>query len=183
VKLASGVLAYGKTQEAAPEPHAVPLAAAVGAAAEEARLAEQGVKLVCRIGAAEQVNADPDQLHRILANLLRNARQAIELQEGRRTPGRVEVTLTRADNASLIRVSDNGPGVPERVRARLFQPFAGSGRPDGAGLGLAIARELAQGHGGDLTLVETSEKGSIFEVRLPGAPPPTRPRRAAKSAA
>lgn len=183
VKLASGVLAYGKTQEAAPEPRAVPLAAAVATAAEEARLPEPGVRLVCRIPAAEQVNADPDQLHRILANLLRNARQAIELQEGRAQPGRIEVTLKRADNASLIRVADNGPGVPERVRERLFQPFAGSGRSDGAGLGLAIARELAHGHGGDLTLVETSDKGSIFEVRLPGAPPPARARRSAKSAA
>jgi len=183
VKLASGVLAYGKTQEAAPEAHAVPLVAAIDAAAEEARLAEQDVRLVHKIAPSEQVYADPDQLHRILANLLRNARQAIEAQEGRRRPGRIEVTLARADNASLIRVVDNGPGVPERVRERLFQPFAGSGRPDGAGLGLAIARELAHGHAGDLTLVETSEKGSTFEVRLPGAPPPARPRRAAKSAA
>ncbi len=177
VKLASGVLAYGKTQEAAPELRAAPLAAAVTAAAEEARLAEQGVKLVCRIAAGEQVNADPDQLHRILANLLRNARQALEHQEGRTAAGRVEVTLTRLDNASLVRVIDNGPGVPERVRERLFRPFAGSGRPDGAGLGLAIARELAQGHGGDLILADTSETGSTFELRLPGAPPPARPKR------
>jgi signal transduction histidine kinase len=93
------------------------------------------------------------------------------------------VTLVRADNASLVRIADNGPGVPERARERLFQPFAGSGRPDGAGLGLAIARELAHGHGGDLTLVETSDKGSTFEVRLPGAPPPARARRSANSAA
>jgi signal transduction histidine kinase len=183
VKLASGVLAYGKTQEAAPEPRAVPLAAAVQSAAEEARLAENDVRLVCRIAAAEQVKADPDQLHRILANLLRNAREAMEHQEGRARPGRIDVTLARADNASLIRVADNGPGLPERARERLFQPFAGSGRPDGAGLGLAIARELAHGHGGDLTLVETSEKGSTFEVRLPGAPPPARARRSANSAA
>ena len=181
VKLASGVLAYGKSQEAAPELRAVPLAAAVSSAVEEARLAEQGVKLVCRIAATEQVSADPDQLHRILANLLRNARQALEHQEGSTAPPRVEVTLTRLENASLVRVSDNGPGVPERVRERLFQPFAGSGRPDGAGLGLAIARELAQGHGGDLTLAESSDEGSTFELRLPGAPPPTRPKRAAKT--
>ncbi len=178
VKLASGVLAYGKTQEAAPEPRPVPLAAAVAVAAEEARIDETGIHLVCRIAQSEQVSADPDQLHRILANLLRNARQAIEHQEGRRKAGRIEVTLTRADNVSLIRVADNGPGVPERARERLFQPFAGSGRPDGAGLGLAIARELAQGHGGDLTLVANSDKGATFELRLPGAPEPTRRARA-----
>ncbi|MDP3383697.1 MAG: sensor histidine kinase, partial [Phenylobacterium sp.] len=45
-----------------------------------------------------------------------------------------------------------------------------SGRADGAGLGLAIARELAQGHGGDLTLASTGPEGSVFEVRLPGVP-------------
>ncbi len=172
VKLASGVLAYGKTQEAAPEPRPVPLAAAVESAAEEARLAERGMTLKCDIAAAEQVNADPDQLHRILANLLRNAREAIEHDEGRKKPGRIAVTLARIDNGSLIRVSDNGPGVPERARERLFQPFATSARPDGAGLGLAIARELAQGHGGDLTLAVTGPGGSTFELRLPGAPPP-----------
>jgi signal transduction histidine kinase len=184
VKLASGVLAYGKTQEAAPEPRPVPLAAAVEAAAEEARLAEQDVALVMDIAPGAQVSADPDQLHRILANLLRNARQAIEHQEGRRRKGRVTVSLSRTGEASVVRVADNGPGVPDRARERLFQPFAGSSRPDGAGLGLAIARELAQGHGGDLTLVSTSPKGSTFDLRLPGAPPPASTparRRAAKN--
>jgi signal transduction histidine kinase len=179
VKLASGVLAYGKTQEAAPEPHAVPLAAAIEAAAEEARLAERGIALSVSVAAGDQVIADPDQLHRILANLLRNAREAIEHQEGRRAKGRITVTLARTAEASLVRVTDNGPGVPERVRERLFQPFAGFGRPDSTGLGLAIARELAQAHGGDLTLAATGPKGSTFELRLPGAPAPAAPRRRA----
>ena len=83
----------------------------------------------------------------------------------------------QADGLSVVCVADNGPGVPERVRERLFQPFGGSGRPGGVGLGLAIARELAQGHGGDLLLVETGPRGSTFELRLPGAPPPAIPRR------
>ncbi|MDB5462644.1 MAG: sensor histidine kinase [Phenylobacterium sp.] len=184
VKLASGVLAYGKSQEAAPETSSVRLAAAVEAAAEEARLAEHDIALAIDVGPAERVTADPDQLHRILANLLRNAREAMEHQENRTAPGRIAVSLTRLGDASLVRVADNGPGVPERARERLFQPFAGSGRPDGAGLGLAIARELAQGHGGDLTLAATGPEGSTFELRLPGAPPPapTR-RRAAKNSA
>jgi signal transduction histidine kinase len=108
----------------------------------------------------------------------------MEHQEGRRKRGRISVTLSRAGGASLVRVTDNGPGVPERARERLFQPFAGSGRPDGAGLGLAIARELAQGHGGDLTLASTGPEGSTFELRLPGAPPPAATRRrATKSSA
>jgi len=172
VKLAADVLAYGKTQETPPETQTVPLAEALDEAAAEARLGDPGVKLVSRISAADQVIADPDQLHRILVNLLRNARQAIEHQEGRAGPGRVEVSLEAQAGASLIRISDDGPGVPERIRDRLFQPFAGSGRPDSTGLGLAIARELAQGHGGDLTLSVTGAEGTVFELRLPGAPRP-----------
>jgi len=165
----------------------VDLAAAAEAAAEEARLSEANVKLVSHIRAGGLVNADPDQLHRILANLLRNAREAIEHQEGRRAKGRITVSLTRAGDASLVRVTDNGPGVPERVRERLFQPFAGFGRPDSTGLGLAIARELAQAHGGDITLAATGPKGASFELRLPGTPGPAAAapapkRRAARSA-
>lgn len=176
VKLAADVLVYGKTQEAAPEPQVVKLAEALKEAAAEARIPDAGVKLVSKVAAADQVTADPDQLHRILVNLLRNARQAIEHQDERTAPGRIEVSLETVGGSSLIRISDDGPGVPERIRDRLFQPFAGSGRPDSTGLGLAIARELAQGHGGDLTLSVTGDQGTVFELRLPGAPKP-RPRR------
>jgi signal transduction histidine kinase len=170
VKLASGVLTYGKSQEAAPEARPLPLAPAVESAAEEARLSESGVRLVSELDRRDQVIADPDQLHRMLVNLLRNAREAIEHQEGRTTPGAATVRVAYPDGLTVIRVADNGPGLPERARERLFQPFAGSGRPDGAGLGLAIARELAQGHGGDLVLAESGPEGAVFEIRLPGAP-------------
>ncbi len=180
VKLASDVLTYGKTQEAAPEPRRVRLAEAVEEAAEEARLSDKHVRLDCEVKPAVEIVADPDQLHRMLVNLLRNAREAIEHQTGRRTAGRVAVSLREQGGMSLVTVSDNGPGLPERARQRLFQPFAGSGRPEGAGLGLAIARELAQGHGGDLSLAETGPKGTAFVLRLPGAPilakPASRPK-------
>lgn len=180
--LASGVLAYGKSQEAAPEPRETLLAPAVEAAAEEARLSPDGVRLESDVHPADRVLADPDQLHRILVNLMRNAREAIEHQDGRETPGVVSVSVSYPDGLTLIRVSDNGPGVPERLRERLFQPFSGSGRPESAGLGLAIARELAQGHGGDLVLAD-SKTGAVFEIRLPGAPKRAARRRPARNAA
>jgi len=172
VKLASGVLAYGKTQEVAPETQILGLSAAFAEAAAEARLADSGIRLTSRVAASDQVIADPDQLHRILVNLLRNARQALEHHPERMTSGRIEISLEAVGGASLIRISDNGPGVPPRIRDRLFQPFAGSGRPDSTGLGLAIARELAQAHGGDLILSVTGDEGTVFELRLPGAPGP-----------
>ena len=170
VKLASGVLAYGKTQEPAPDVQPTLLAAAVEAAAEEARLSPDGVRLSTDIDPRLQVSADPDQLHRILVNLMRNAREAIEQQTDRLHPGEVRVDAGQDDGFSLIRISDNGPGLPARAQERLFQPFAGSGRPDGVGLGLAIARELANAHGGELSLVANGPEGASFELRLPGAP-------------
>jgi signal transduction histidine kinase len=81
VKLAADVLVYGKTREAAPEPQTVRLGEALREAAAEARLGDAGVRLVSKVPAGERVTADPDQLHRILVNLLRNARQALEHQE------------------------------------------------------------------------------------------------------
>lgn len=184
VKLASDVLAYGKTEEPAPDVRPTALAEALEMAAEEARILDRGHAFSNEVAETVQVMADPDQLHRILVNLLKNAREAIEQQPGRTTPGVLRATFAQEPAQAVIRLADDGPGVPERARERLFQPFAGSSRPGGAGLGLAIARELAQGHGGDLALAETGPEGTVFELRLPGTAPaleaPKRARRRRK---
>ncbi len=168
VKLASHVLAYGKTQEALPVPAPIPLAQALVSAAEEAGLGEGDLPVVLHhdIGAEVEIEADPEQFHRIAANLMRNAREAIQ-HEAPRRGGEVTVTLGRDDRQIVLRFTDTGPGIPERVQARIFQPFSGSSRSDGTGLGLAISRELAQAHGGDLVLAETGPSGSSFELHLP----------------
>jgi len=176
ITLASNVLAYGKSDEAAPSLETLWLAPAVEAAAEDAGLTPDGVRLDLKVGGQARVLADPDQLHRILVNLLRNGREALSAQSDRSDPAVIQVSLDQSGGDSLVRLADNGPGVPERVRSRLFQPFAGSGREGGVGLGLAIARELAQAHGGDLTLVKSTPEGAVFDLRLAGAPEPA-PRR------
>ncbi len=175
ITLATDVMAYGKTVEAPPALQVLALQAALDAAAEDAGLSESGVRLVDRLEPEVQVSADPDQLHRILVNLLRNAREALP-GDG----GQVQVALREENGASVLRLSDNGPGLPERALAHLFQPFTGSARRGGTGLGLAISRELAQAHGGDLTLVRTGPDGTVFELTLPGAPAsqaPVKPKR------
>jgi signal transduction histidine kinase len=177
VHLASDVLAYGKSDEAAPALQILHLRPALEAAAEDAGLTAEGVRLMTAVSPDARVSADPEQLHRILVNLLRNAREAILAEPATGGQGQISVSLEQRDEASVITLVDTGPGVPERLRARLFQPFAGSGRPGGAGLGLAIARELAQGHGGDLLLTQTGPEGAVFELRLPGAPEPAPPPR------
>jgi signal transduction histidine kinase len=165
VRLAQNVLVYGKTEEPAPHPVEIALGLAARSAAEDAGLSDDGVALACEFSAGLTVRADADQLHRMLVNLLRNAREAIE--SSGRAGGRIRLIASVYDHGTSIRVADNGPGVPDRARERLFQPFAGSGRPGGAGLGLAITRELARAHGGDLTLIETGPQGATFELTLP----------------
>ena len=178
ITLASDVLNYGKSQEPAPQPAEVRLVAALEAAAEDAGFGEDGVRLMTNIGPGERVRADPEQLHRILLNLLRNAREAIE-SKGDAGRGWVKASLQRRGEESVIWLADNGPGLAEKAVQRLFQPFAGSGRAGGAGLGLAISRELALAHRGDLTVEENGPNGATFALRFPGAPTAEAPRPAA----
>jgi signal transduction histidine kinase/uncharacterized membrane protein YdjX (TVP38/TMEM64 family) len=165
VRLAENVLAYGKTEEAPPNKAAVPLSPAALAAAEDAGLSPDGVPLVYELEDGLVADADPEQLHRILVNLFRNAREAIEATDG--AGGRIVLAGQSHERNVHLRIIDNGPGLPDRVRQRLFQAFASSGRSGGAGLGLAISRELARAQGGDLELVESDGGGTVFQLTLP----------------
>jgi len=98
-------------------------------------------------------------LEAIVESLVENSRQA----------GATGVTMAAAedDGALRLRISDNGPGIPEADRARIFEPFFTSRRAaGGTGLGLPIARSLLASHGGTITLVP-SERGTSFEIRVP----------------
>jgi len=174
ITLATDVLNYGKSQEAAPQPSELLLLPALQMAAEDAGFADEGVALQTNVAPGARVLADPDQLHRILVNLLRNAREALESM-GRADDGLVRVSLDQDDGASVVRLADNGPGLPQKAITHLFEPFAGSARSGGAGLGLAISRELAQAHGGDLLLASNGPQGAAFELVLPGAPAAAEP--------
>lgn len=103
--------------------------------------------------------ADREQLFRMLTNLCRNAAEA-----GAET---IEISARNNGRWLYIDVADNGPGLPPRAREKLFRPFEGSARAGGTGLGLAISRELARGHGGDLTLVDSDTNGTRFRIALP----------------
>jgi signal transduction histidine kinase/uncharacterized membrane protein YdjX (TVP38/TMEM64 family) len=172
VGLAENVLAYGKTEEPEPQKLTLSLAGAAQAAADDAGLAPTGVALALEFGGDTTIYADPDQLHRILVNLFRNAREAIEAARPRAPIGLIRIAAETGASGVRLSIIDNGPGLPDRARARLFQAFAGSGRPGGAGLGLAIARELARAQGGDLELVQTGPEGALFALTLPPEPRP-----------
>ena len=119
-----------------------------------------GAVLDNQVGDNYEVSADRSQLFRVLSNLLRNS-----LEAGAKT---VTVSAHMAGGFVEIRVADDGPGLPKKVRENLFQPFAGSGRVGGTGLGLPIARDLMRGHGGDIRLGEAAS-GAVFILSLPAA--------------
>ena len=105
---------------------------------------------------------DPRKLERALYNLLLNACEAVSPLSGR-----IDVNLRAIANGVEIRVSDNGRGIPELIRDRLFQPFVSSGKENGTGLGLTVVQKIVQDHGGDVTVEKTSDQGTVFKVALP----------------
>lgn len=164
VTLCVSTLRHGKAEEAPPVPRRValgPLIAEVG----EAVFDEDGpVGFAQEAPPGAEALVDPEHLFRILTNLARNARQAIEAS-GR--AGRVTIVAEDGDGAVSITVRDDGPGMPAKAMETLFQPFIGSASRGGSGLGLAIAAELAASNGGRLELVGSTTAGTVFRLTLP----------------
>ncbi|WP_371037584.1 sensor histidine kinase [Rhodosalinus sp. FB01] len=167
VALTESVLAFGRAEEPPPALTRVPLAEVVSDVIDSERLAvedSQEVSFSEDIPATLAVRADPEQLHRTLANLVRNARQAIT---GTGRSGEICVSAREEDDCWIISVTDTGPGLPPKAQEHLFSPFQGGARKGGSGLGLAIAAELMRGHGGTLELTRTGPEGTRFTIRLP----------------
>jgi len=166
VNLCESALAFGKAEEPPPRLDHVMLAGIVGDVIEAERLASggKGVALSADVPAGMSVRADSEQLYRVIGNLVRNARQAI-VASGR--SGRISVIAAETVDEWKVRVEDTGPGLPEKAREYLFQPFQGGVRRGGIGLGLAISSELIKGHGGRLELLSSDPAGTVFIIHLP----------------
>ena len=120
---------------------------------------ETRVPVSIRTGPSLPIAADPDQLEQLLINLVRNAVDAA-LETG----GRVTAGWTQADSMLEVTIEDEGPGLPNT--ANLFVPFFTTKR-DGSGIGLALSRQIAEGHGGSLTLENRSDvRGTRATVKL-----------------
>ena len=162
IRLCQDTLDYGRSSEHAPELASIPLRNAVDDAAGDAFAATGAAGWDNRIDEALTVNADPDHLHRIFLNLVRNAVQAMAHSE----PANLTMEAQAAEDGVTVRLTDTGPGVPDRIAETLFEPFGRSGSSAGSGLGLSIARELARAMGGEVVLARTGAEGSVFEVSL-----------------
>jgi signal transduction histidine kinase len=168
VALATNTLRYGRAEERTPQRSRFVLAPLIDEAAASAVPEDGEVALEKRVPRGLEIEADSEQLFRVMLNLLSNARQALEaMKPDAKREKRILIEARRKDDAVIIDIADNGPGIPSAVRERLFQPFAGSMRVGGSGLGLAISHELIQAHGGDLVLVSSTESGTRFRVVVP----------------
>jgi len=168
IDFCQSTLSYGRVQEAPPERKPILLQPLVEEVHETLGLTPDGaIRLIDAVERGLVVEADYDQLFRILLNLTRNALQALESRDAR-DPGRDQIRITgrREGAVVVIEVSDTGPGFSEQARAHLFEAFQGSTRTGGAGLGLAIAAELIRAHGGEIRLVEGTI-GATLRLTIP----------------
>lgn len=115
-----------------------------------------------------QIRGDADQIAHLVGNLVGNARAALAGMEDATRPRRIVVTLRQEEGQAVLRIADNGPGVPAALRERVFDPFFTT-KPDGegTGVGLALCRTIAKSHGGTIGVEETEGGGATFVVRLP----------------
>ncbi len=168
IQYTQSTLAYGKARESAPARRLVALARLVDEVAEnEGLVGHPSIAFENRVAPDVEVDADPDQLFRVLVNLCRNAVQALDGDGRPEVVRRLVVSAARSNGAVAITVEDTGPGVPARARANLFRAFQGGARPGGTGLGLAIAAELVAAHGGTIRLAENTGPGAAFIITIP----------------
>jgi len=165
IRLCAHTLDYGQAQETPPRRKRFPLAPLVTEIGDSLGLPRpELIDWTVEVEEELEVDADRDQLYRVLSNLCRNAVQALE-SEGE-SAGEILLTARREGAVTVVEVADTGPGVPEKARAHLFEAFRSVARKGGSGLGLAIAAELVQAHGGQILLVK-NEGGATFRVTIP----------------
>jgi signal transduction histidine kinase len=174
IAFCEATLAYGRATERLPQRRMIALAPLVEELADLTGLAT-GAAIAFEAQVPEDllVDADPDQLSRILVNLVRNAVQALSQVGSTEGEPTITVSAERSHGMVAMHVKDNGPGVPERVKANLFSAFQ-TATQGGTGLGLAITAELLRLHGGTIELTE-QDAGTCFRVVIPDRIEPVPP--------
>lgn len=169
IGFAQSVLDYGRQSATPPKPVPVDLRSLTEESLFDAGLAgHPEIAITNAVPDGVTLRVDADQMARVLVNLLKNAREALEAAAAKIADPAVIVRFSADAEGVLVSVIDNGPGLPPRARDNLFVAFEGSARAGGTGLGLAIARELVEAHGGKLSLVP-QDRGTRFDIRLPAS--------------
>ena len=171
VSYSEGVLAYGRTQEPPPRRRRLRLAQLVDEV--DAMLGmdpDAAIEFTNAVADDLEIDADSEQLFRVLLNLSRNAVQAMANDGDRAVVKRLTIGADRAGGVCRITIEDTGPGLPAKARDNLFTAFKGAARSGGTGLGLAIAHELVRAHGGTIELVESRGGRTVFAIEIPDQP-------------
>lgn len=172
ITFCEATLAYGRAREREPQREVFAIEEILDELEELAGSAPgSAIKIERDVPEGSLVDADREQLTRVISNLVRNSVQALAANSRDSVVKLVRITVQSSDKDTVIIVSDSGPGIPDAIRANLFKPFqsdktAGYG---GTGLGLVIAAELVAAHGGSLTLDDTVE-GASFRIVIPKRP-------------
>jgi signal transduction histidine kinase len=122
---------------------------------------QKSVNFMFKCDGSILINADENKLLRVFQNLVGNAVDAF-----RSRGGCIEIGATQEEKEVKITIADNGPGIPESIRDRLFEPFVTYGRPGGTGLGTAIAKSIIEAHQGTISFTSFPNKGTNFYIRL-----------------
>jgi len=161
VQLCSQTLDYAGNESPTLKPSLFHLQELIAEAAAQYREPDDGgATITVRNGVSFRVDLEADraQMYRVFSNLIGNAREA----------GAGEIAFSAKQNGRMleIEVADDGPGLTERARDKIFQPFAGSSREGGTGLGLVIVRDVLKAHGGEIELLD-GPGGARFRITLP----------------
>ncbi|MGZ9103804.1 MAG: sensor histidine kinase [Rhodoplanes sp.] len=161
-------LSYGRVQEPPPDRKLFEVEQLVTEVRESVGLAPDGpIGWVEAIERGLMIDADYDQLLRVLINMVRNSVQALEARAPNDpTRDQIRITGRREGAVVVLEISDTGPGLTTRAREHLFEAFQGSTRAGGIGLGLAIAAELVRAHGGEIRLIEGTI-GATLRITIP----------------
>jgi signal transduction histidine kinase len=164
-------LAYGRAQEPLPMRKSVSVEHLVDEVRDTLNLSENSpIGWVPSVERGLMIDADPEQMFRVLLNLSRNSIEALQTRVPNE-PARDQVRVVgrREGAVVVLEIADTGPGLPPRTREHLFEPFHGSVRSGGTGLGLAIAAEIVRLHGGEIKLVDGTI-GAMFRISIPDRP-------------
>jgi signal transduction histidine kinase len=165
--LIDSLLEFARTRESLNPSHSS-VVESVNRAMQAVRLhpRHQGTQIELRSQGPTLAWFDTRKLERALYNLLLNACEAAPGSEGR-----VQVNVERAGFAVTIAVADNGPGIAEPIRDKLFHPFVSFGKENGTGLGLTVVQKIVHDHGGEVLQERTLNGQTIFSITLPGRAP------------
>lgn len=165
--LIDSLLEFARTRESL-SPTYASVAETVQRAIQAVRLhpRHQGTHIEIQSNGKGMAWFDPRKLERALYNLLLNACEAAPSSEGQ-----VQIIIGRNGSSVTIAVSDNGPGIAEPIRDKLFHPFVSHGKENGTGLGLTVVQKIVQDHGGSVAVQRTEDARTVFRITIPGRSP------------